>query len=492
MNGEGERRVADEPRTLGDGRYQLRDRLGAGGSGRVWKAYDTRLGVEVAVRELIVPGSVPERAQFELSVRAVREARALAMLRANPNVVAVHDILAEDGMPWIVMDLIEGRSLAQVVDETGVLPPTEIVRVGVGVIDALAAAHAQGILHGSVKPSNVLVASGGRVVLVGFGVAAADEAPELAGASIGTLAYTAPEWFEGGGPVPASDVFSLGATLWLAAEGRAAFTRANAEATVRAVLTEEPKPWLSGDLAALLAGMLAKDPAERISLAAARERLLAALPALDTTMPVAAPVRLPAAPATDALAMPARVDALPVSRHPGQVTVLRGRRGIYGLVLAPVATAECAFVSWALFEVADSDVAYGLGGLIAAVSLAAAVVSWSRFFYAARLVLGDDVITYFSRGHRNGFGFSRGAMTRVWMRDGELYVGVRGTLLRDFVERGMARKLDAEVDLHANSVRLGRLDGFRDVTAAQAEAAVRAFAGDLWAGGPPLVAGSVR
>jgi serine/threonine protein kinase len=249
------------------GRYRLLALLGQGGMGVVWHAHDDLLSRDVAVKEVLWPPQLSASEQQVLFRRTVREARAAARLN-HPAAVTVFDVLEEAGRPWIVMEFVRSRSLAQAVDEDGPLPPSEAARIGLEVLGALAAAHAAGILHRDVKPSNVLLAQDGRVVLTDFGIAALHGDPALtaSGALMGSPAYIAPERARGGQAEPASDLWSLGVTLYAAVEGRTPHERGGAMPTLLAVTTEEPDPpRRAGPLAPVLEGLLQRDPASRLN-----------------------------------------------------------------------------------------------------------------------------------------------------------------------------------------------------------------------------------
>ncbi len=353
-------------------RYRLSRSLGRGGMGEVWLAVDTALGREVAVKELLFPPSLDEGARQTWSERSRREASAAARIR-HENVVTVHDVFEEDGRPWIVMELVVSRSLAEVVRAEGRLDFAEAARIGLGVLRALRAAHAKGVLHRDVKPANVLLGFDGRVVLTDFGIATFADAPQVThvGELLGTPGYLAPERAErfatgGGGepddggrrsdasgadapdagardigaqdvgapgtdapdaggppertadtggartntphtadppahsatagpavrrPVrgseetlgmsgdtvldPASDLWSLGATLYEMVEGRPPFSRSSPVEVVDAVVNQDPLPLRhAGPLAPVIMGLLRKDPADRLDAKETEELLV--------------------------------------------------------------------------------------------------------------------------------------------------------------------------------------------------------------------------
>ncbi|MER6946462.1 serine/threonine-protein kinase [Nonomuraea sp. NPDC000554] len=250
------------------GRYRLLSQLGQGGMGTVWRAMDELLQQEVAVKEVRLPPDLDEASRTELTERTLREARAAATLRSNPSIVTVHDVVLDGERPWIVMELVRGRSLDQVVRDDGPLPPQRVAAIGVRMLDALAAAHASGILHRDVKPGNVLLTDDGRVLLTDFGIAtiAGDSALTQTGLLAGSPGYIAPERLRGEVDGPLADLWSLGATLFTAVEGGPPFARTNEAAVLAAVLMQEPAPFrLAGPLAPVLAAVLEKDPARRCS-----------------------------------------------------------------------------------------------------------------------------------------------------------------------------------------------------------------------------------
>lgn len=257
------------------GRYRLRAVLGRGGMGTVWRADDEVLGREVAVKEVLLPAGLDEAAAASLHDRLLREARAAARLD-HPAIVGVHDVIDDGGRPCIIMQLVRGRSLAETIRERRVLPPAEVARIGLELLGALETAHAQGVLHRDVTPRNVLLGVDGRVVLTDFGIAAVAGATRLTqtGALIGSPGYMAPERLRGEVAGPESDLWSLGATLYTAAEGEPAFQAAEVAALIGAVLTREPaQPRRAGPVAPIIMGLLARDPAERLTSRDARREL---------------------------------------------------------------------------------------------------------------------------------------------------------------------------------------------------------------------------
>ncbi|GAA2605288.1 serine/threonine-protein kinase [Actinomadura fulvescens] len=256
------------------GRYRLVARLGSGGMGTVWAAVDEVLRRDVAVKEVRLPEGLAPADRELIAERARREARAAALID-HPNVITVHDVVVEDRRPWIVMELVRGVSLDRLVREGGPRPPAAVAQIGLRLLDALEAAHARGVLHRDVKPSNVLLA-GDRVVLTDFGIADLETGSDLTrtGTLVGSPGYIAPERLREEAAGPGSDLWSLGATLYAAVEGRAPFERETPMAVLGAVLTEEPRPpQRSGSLAPLLWYLLNKDPAARLSVEETRQVL---------------------------------------------------------------------------------------------------------------------------------------------------------------------------------------------------------------------------
>ncbi|WP_405084643.1 protein kinase domain-containing protein [Microbispora sp. NBC_01389] len=251
-----------ESRLVG-GRYQLMEPIGRGGMGVVWRAHDQLLDRPVAVKEVRYDSAMGDELS-DLNRRTMREARAAGRL-THPNVVVVHDVIEEDDRPWIIMQLVQSRSLGQVIREDGPLSPERTVEIGLQILDALRAAHRQGVLHRDVKPENVLITDDGRVVLTDFGIARleADNTMTRTGL-VGTPAFIAPERLRGEAAQRESDLWSLGATLYTAAEGRPPHDRGMAMATMHAVLNDDPAPaHRAGALGPVLMRMLAKEPAAR-------------------------------------------------------------------------------------------------------------------------------------------------------------------------------------------------------------------------------------
>jgi serine/threonine protein kinase len=257
------------------GRYRLADSIGSGGMGRVWRAHDEVLHRAVAIKELTAALYVSESDKDRLLARTRAEARAAARINHSA-VVTVHDVLEHDGRPWIVMELVEGYSLADAVKERGRIEPAEAARIGMWVLRALRAAHSAGVLHRDVKPGNVLVAHDGRVLLTDFGIAQieGDSTITRTGEVVGSVDYLAPERVRGHDPGPASDLWALGATLYTAVEGRSPFRRTSPLSTMQAVVEENAaEPQHAGPLGPVMAALLHKDPAARPSATEAEQML---------------------------------------------------------------------------------------------------------------------------------------------------------------------------------------------------------------------------
>ncbi|MFE0329185.1 serine/threonine-protein kinase [Streptomyces sp. NPDC058960] len=274
----------DKSERLLAGRYRLGDVLGRGGMGTVWRAEDETLGRTVAVKELRFPSNIDEDEKRRLITRTLREAKAIARIRNN-GAVTVYDVVHEDDRPWIVMELIEGKSLAEVIREDGLLEPKRAAEVGLAILDVLRAAHREGILHRDVKPSNVLIDEDGRVVLTDFGIAQVEGDPSITstGMLVGAPSYISPERARGHKPGPAADLWSLGGLLYAAVEGVPPYDKGSAIATLTAVMTEpleEPKN--AGPLKNVIYGLLTKDPGQRLDDAGARAMLNEVIHAPDT------------------------------------------------------------------------------------------------------------------------------------------------------------------------------------------------------------------
>ncbi len=263
------------PGTVIGGRYRLRAAVGTGGMGTVWQASDVILNRDVAVKEVVLPPVMAAADRQAMYQRTMREARAAAALQ-HPSVVQVYDVVTEDNRPWIIMELLNARSLAEMIIADGPLNPRAVAKIGVALLGALEVAHEAGVLHRDVKPANVLICTDGRCVLTDFGVARMPSESNLTtpGMVLGSPHFISPERAVGGAFGPPSDLFSLGVTLYTAVEGRPPFDRGDPFETMRAVVEEEPARMVrAGTLAATLTGLLEKDPDRRWTVNQARAAL---------------------------------------------------------------------------------------------------------------------------------------------------------------------------------------------------------------------------
>ncbi|NUK32636.1 protein kinase [Streptomyces lunaelactis] len=286
------------------GRYRLGGVLGRGGMGTVWRAVDETLGRTVAVKELRFPNSIDEEEKRRLITRTLREAKAIARIRNN-SAVTVYDVVDEDDRPWIVMELVEGKSLAEAVREDGTLTPRRAAEVGLAILDVLRSAHREGILHRDVKPSNVLIADDGRVVLTDFGIAQVEGDPSITstGMLVGAPSYISPERARGHKPGPAADLWSLGGLLYACVEGSPPYDKGSAIATLTAVMIEPlDPPKNAGPLEEVIYGLLIKDPDQRLDDEGARALLTDVLYAPEAPEPLAEPE--PSPEATRVVALP--------------------------------------------------------------------------------------------------------------------------------------------------------------------------------------------
>ncbi|MDP8955011.1 MAG: serine/threonine protein kinase, partial [Actinomycetota bacterium] len=257
------------------GRYRLGRPLGAGGMGKVWEATDTVLQRPVAVKAVDLPPHLDSDDRTSLRARVMREARAAARID-HPSSVRVFDVLEEEGRLHVVMELVRAPTLEALVAEQGPLAPARVAAMGLGVLGALEAAHAAGIVHRDVKPANVMMLDGDGVKLADFGIASVKDDTRItaAGLVLGTPSYMAPEQALGRPTGTAADLWSLGALLYFAVEGVAPFDRGEALPTLNAVLHDPPRPMERADgLAPALSALLVKDPEARATAPESRAAL---------------------------------------------------------------------------------------------------------------------------------------------------------------------------------------------------------------------------
>jgi len=313
-----ERRIAN--------RYVLKTPLGRGGMGVVWRAEDTLLAREVAIKEVQLPPSLSSTELTSIRARVLREARAAARLN-HPGAVTLYDVVQEEGHTYIVMELVEASTLAQLVRERGPLPPDQVAALGLQVLDALRAAHRVGIVHRDVKPGNVMVtAADGRAKLADFGIASLAGDPQLTstGLVLGSPAFMAPEQASGKPSGPPTDLWALGATMYYAVEGEPPFEREGTIPTLTAVVHDPPRPLrLARALAPVILGLLAKSPAERPSAGQLQRQLEQVVgdrgddaTASHPTVPAAAPAAVEAPAAEDGREATVRLPAAAPVPHP--------------------------------------------------------------------------------------------------------------------------------------------------------------------------------
>ncbi|MEV7526633.1 serine/threonine-protein kinase [Streptomyces sp. NPDC091371] len=286
------------------GRYRVTAMIGRGGMGVVARAVDQLLNREVAVKVLRAYTDASPAELADLRVRMQREAQAAARIR-HSGVVTVHDVVEEQGLPVIVMELVDGPSLDDVLAERGPLDPREAAAIGAKLMDALDAAHRAGVLHRDVKPGNVLLERSGRVVLTDFGIATMETSGDEAlakltqsGQIVGSLDYLPPERAQGLEPGAASDIWALGMTLYAAVEGSSPFRRTSVWSTLAAIVGEPlPEPRLAGPLTPVLQSLMAKDPLQRPDAGRARELLEAVAGGVTVNLaPAPAPAPPPVTP----------------------------------------------------------------------------------------------------------------------------------------------------------------------------------------------------
>ncbi|MDX8049728.1 serine/threonine-protein kinase [Lentzea sp. BCCO 10_0798] len=266
-------------------RYRLVQVIGTGGMGRVWLGRDEVIGREVAIKELLLPAGLDAQQRALLCQRAMREAQLAGQLN-HPGIVTVHDVVEYNGTPMIVMEFVRGGSLSDAIRSHGALPPDQVAYIATSMLSALRVAHQAGIVHRDLKPANVLL-SGDRVVITDFGIArlTGDVPLTTDGSIVGTPAYMAPEQGTGAPITPATDLWSLGATLYAAVEGRPPYQGQDFMTTLSMLLTQDPPPpRRAGHLASLLGALLCKNPADRATV----DQALAMLAGVPVVLPVPA------------------------------------------------------------------------------------------------------------------------------------------------------------------------------------------------------------
>lgn len=277
-------------------RYQLRSQVGVGAMGAVWLAQDQRLNRSVALKQVVLAAGLDHRQATEARQRILREGRIAARLQ-HPHAVSIYDVTMHDGEPWLVMEYVPSRSLANVLTDEGLLSDTQAARIGMQLADALNAAHQAGIVHRDVKPGNVLITDDGTAKLVDFGIAraAGDITVTQTGVLTGTPDYFAPEVARGAQPTPEADIFALGATLYICVEGQPPFGVSTNPMTHLLMIADGAvrPPRQAGRLAPVLERLLAADPTERPSASASGALLRAVAHAAPTDSAQPGPVPVP-------------------------------------------------------------------------------------------------------------------------------------------------------------------------------------------------------
>ncbi|WP_243792011.1 serine/threonine-protein kinase [Saccharopolyspora gloriosae] len=339
-------------------RYRLEQRIGGGAMGIVWAGTDELLRRPVAVKEVLLPRGMPEGEAAELRERALREARAIALV-THPNVVTLYDVARHEGEPFVVMELVPSQSLAAVLSEHGALDEPQLALVADGVAAALDAAHRAGIVHRDVKPGNVLIGDDGRIKLSDFGISrnVSEHTITSTGIMLGTPAFIAPEIASGEAVTDAADLWGLGATLFAASEGRAPYgTDDDPLATITSVVRGPvPAPHVTGPIAEIIANLMIKDPTQRMPAQEVRRQVQGLLPPagsrpfdmlLDPDAPTVK-VRKPASTAQSGTEQQPDAEPAPLAADPGPLPFMlsdpppapprrRFRWGAVALVLAAV------------------------------------------------------------------------------------------------------------------------------------------------------------
>lgn len=286
--------VSDRPRVIA-GRYTLLAELGRGGMGVVWRAQDNVIGRQVALKELHLPDGIALEERRVLEERVLREARTAGRLN-DPGVVTVFDVVAESGMTYIVMELVEAATLSTLISAHGPMPQDRVISMAMQALSALDSAHQAGIVHRDVKPGNLMITPNGRVKLTDFGIAQAVDDPRLttSGSLIGSPAYMSPERIHGNEASPASDLWALGATLCYAAEGANPYERSTTASTLHAIMNEMPRLTRThGVLGAVITGLMMPDPNARLTGPQARAMLERAVAQPTPPTGFGAPPRTP-------------------------------------------------------------------------------------------------------------------------------------------------------------------------------------------------------
>ena len=278
---------ADTGRVIA-GRYRLQAPIGRGAMGVVWRARDQLLDRDVAIKEVQIADTLTEAERATAFQRTLREAKTAARLN-HPAVVTVYDVAEDGGRPWIVMQLVHAQSLDQVLGDSGPLSPRRAAEMARQLLSALSVAHAAGVMHRDVKPSNVLIGSDDRAVLTDFGIATFADDPKLTqtGMVMGSPGFTAPERIRGEDASPASDLWSLGATVYAAVEGHGPFEqRGGAITTMSAIINEDaPEAPTAGALGPVIAALLRREPADRPDASEAARMITNVLPLLADRAP---------------------------------------------------------------------------------------------------------------------------------------------------------------------------------------------------------------
>ncbi len=352
--------MAASGRLIGE-RYRLTRQLGAGGMGRVWLAEDESLCRAVAIKEVTLPSGFADGDREALVEWTLREAQAAARVR-HPNVIGVFDVVQGEDRPWIVMEYVSSRSLLDLIVTGGPLPVDRVAGIGLAVLSALEAARRVGVLHHDVKPGNVLIADDGRVVLTDFGSAVTDNraGPSIGNRIFGSPNYIAPERLVPGASTARADLWSLGATLYHAVEGRPPYERESMEDTLWALAHHPPDPaHRAGPFAPVLDGLLQRDPEARTAPdeVARRLRRFAEVgadgdpDASRAVPPVVGRAPVPAAPPRPAHPHPARPSQVPTQgaarrRIRGRMRVVAAAVAVLATLAVPVAVAQGPPGSW--------------------------------------------------------------------------------------------------------------------------------------------------